>query len=482
MLVALAILLILTVIGIKIFKIQYENAAKERNRNINFPVPNSINRGLLILAVTFFIFGIFNNVFFYAEPGYVYHVRTILGQERVVDGTGYAIKLFGRVNAWKKAMTVIADTDTIDGVDAEETGSGASASLPPQNITFLDQVDGDVMAVVRFRIPVDPETFLIMAHEYRTPENLIRVALIPAFQETIQATGSLMSAEDYFSGGRTEFLNEFENQMQRGIYMVKRMEISARSATIQKSEADASDPLKQEDYDDQSKTIFIVEKQLDSTGQPMRKVQKFTLYGINVHEARVTAMKPNTSFVERMKLKQKASADRAIAREQRIQEEEQKYLAVAKGERQVAERQAAMKVEQIDATTKAETEKKTVLIEAERQRMQAKIQKDTSKILLVKAKIDADAVKVAADAEAYKKRKIMLADNALAQKLEAEIMIQKVWADAYARRKVPTNVFGGGAGGAPTGNDTEVSNFMKLMTLDAAKRLNYDRGLNVVQK
>ena len=89
-----------------------------------------------------------------------------------------------------------------------------SASLPPLNIMFLDQVDADSEATARFSIPIDRESFLKMAHEYRTPENLLRTALIPAFKETLQATASLISsAEDYYSGGRTEFNAEFENQM-----------------------------------------------------------------------------------------------------------------------------------------------------------------------------------------------------------------------------------------------------------------------------
>jgi regulator of protease activity HflC (stomatin/prohibitin superfamily) len=390
--------------------------------------------------------------------------------------------LFGRKNAWKKAMTVLADNTTADGVNAEGEQSVASASLPPLNIMFLDQVDADAMATVRFRLPTDAETFLRMAHEYRTPENLLRVALIPAFQETLQATGSLMSAEDYYSGGRTEFISEFENQMQQGIYLVKREEIASPSAKKQTSEADASDPENQAEFGDRSKTVFVVRKQYGTDGQPLRKVQKFTLYGVGVHEARVTEMKPNEKFVERMQLKQKASADRAIAREQRIQEEEQRLLAVARGDREVAERQAMMKVDQIELTTKAETDKKQTLIAASKQREQAEIQKQTSLVLLDKAKIDAEAVRVAAEAEAYKKEKILMADNALAQKLEAEIEIQKVWADAYAKRAVPQYVFGGTDGETPTGGDTETTRFMQLMTVDAAKRLAYDRGVSETQQ
>lgn len=479
----LALTTILVIVGLSVWKIQHSNRNKRLGEDNEFPVPDGVHLALTGLTVLFIGLGAFNKIWFYAEPGYIYHVRTILGQERVVDDVGYSLYLFGRKNAWKKAITVQADNNSADGINAEDEESAASVSLPPQNIMFLDQVDADAMATVRFRLPTDQETFLKMAHEYRTPENLLRVALTPAFLETLQATGSLMSAEDYYSGGRTEFINEFENQMQQGSYLVKREEVASSSVKIQTAEADASHPESQAEFGDQSRTVFIVKKQHGSDGQPLRKVQKFTLYGISVHEARITDMRPNDKFVERMQLKQKASADRAIAREQRIQEEEQRLLAVARGDREVAERQAAMKVEQIELTTKAETDKKQALIIAGKQREQAEIQRQTSQILLEKAKVDAEAVRVAAEAEAYRKEKILMADNALAQKLDAEIEIQQVWADAYAKRQVPMYVFGSSAGpeGAPVGGDTEVKAFMQLMTVDAAKRLNYDRGLQVQQ-
>ena len=445
----------------------------------SFKIPAGARVTVAALVIVAVVVGLFNQMFFYAEPGYVYHVRTITGNERVVDGVGYSLHLFGRVNAWKKAMTVLADDTSTAGLDAEGDTSTASAILAPINIMYLDQVDADAMAAVRFRLPTDRDTFLRMAHEYRSPENLLRVALIPSFQETLQATASLMSAEDYYSGGRTEFISEFENQMQNGIYLVKRVEVLKGSAKLQTSEADASDPANQDQFGDQQQTVFVVEKRVDpATGVPLRKEQKFTDFGITVHEARVTDMKPNSKFVTRMEQKQEASAKRAIAREQKIQEEEQRLLAIARGDREVAERQAAMKVMQIEATTSAETKRKEAVIEAERQRQQATIQEETAKILLSKARVDAEAVKVAAEAEAYRKEKILTADNALAQKLDAEIRIQEIWADAFAKRQVPQYVFSGAGGAdAPVGSDMEVKHFMQLMTLDAAKRLSYDRDL-----
>ena len=445
-------------------------------------IPRGLIGGLFALAAFGTLTGLFHQIFFYAEPGYVYHVRTITGQEKVVDDVGFNAHLFGRYNAWKRAMTVQAVAESASAaVDAERETTTASASMPPLNIMFLDQVDANAEATARFAIPTAGEQFLKLAHEYRTPENLLRTALIPAFKETLQANASLMSAEAYYSGGRTEFNAEFENQMANGIYNVRREEVSVKSRRAAKASANAALGTDQTEYGDDDKVAWVVRKVRDENGQPVRKKQKFNDYGIAVIEARVTDMRPNKKFVERMQLKQKASADRAIAREQRIQEEEQRLLAIAKGEREVAERQAQAKVTQIQKTTEAQTEKQLAITSAEKLKEEAQIAKQTAQINLEKARITAETRRTLADAEAYQKKVILKADNALAQKLDAEIKIHGLWADAFARRKVPANVFGAGGGGpsaVPTGSDSEARTFMQLLTLDAAKRLSYEREIS----
>lgn len=454
---------------------------QERLDSITYDIPTQVTPSLIGAAVLSLILGMFNQVFFYAEPGFVYHVRTITGEEKVVSDVGFNTYLFGRYNAWKRSMTVQAVKGGSETLNAEQDGVLASAVLPPQNIMFLDQVDADAEATVRFSIPQDEENFLKLAHEYRSPDNLLRTALIPAFKETLQSTASLMGAEEYYSGGRSGFNSEFENQMTSGIYIVRREEQVRQSARKAKSSANAALGENQQEYGDETKVEFVVNKVLDESGLPKRKMQKFTNFGIAVLDARMTDMRPNSKFVERMQLKQKASADRAIAREQRIQEEEQRLLAIAKGEREVAERQAKAKVEQIQRTTEAETEKQLALTNAEKLREQAEIAKETAEIELEKARIEAETQRTLADAEAYQKEVILKADNALAQKLQAEIEIQKLWADAFAKRQVPTNVFGAGSGGTPTGSDSETQAFMQMLTLDAAKRLSYTREVSEVK-
>jgi len=442
------------------------------------PNSGSITK-VAVIAVSFLIAGfVLSNSFFYAEPGYIYHVRTVTGSEEVVTEVGYKFYPFGRYNSWKRAMTVQALSGAGgNAIRAEKDSDNTSASLPPMSIMFLDQVDAHAEATVRFSIPSDTESFLQLAHEYRSPENLLRTSLMPAFKETLQANASLMTAEEYYAGGRTEFNSEFEKQMNNGIFLVKREEVQVKSNKT-KASANAALGTDQEEYGEGTKTVFQVNKVLDADGIPKRKKQRFLEFGITVVSALVTDMRPNQKFIQRMQLKQQASADRAIAREQRVQEEEQRLLAIARGEREVAERQAKAKVEQIQKTTEAETDKQLAITRAEKFKAEAAISKDTAEINFEKAKVEAQTVRTLAEAEAHKKKVILQADNALAQKLDAEIKIQKLWAEAFAQRKVPTTVFGGGGAGAPVGSDGEVKAFMQMLTLDAAKRLNYDRDMN----
>jgi len=446
----------------------------EKLKNNNMPVKKIITIVIAIAAAIVLL----SNSIFYAEPGYIYHVRTVLGKEEVISDVGYKFYPFGRYNSWKRAMTVQAVSNSSSSIRAERDSANTSASLPPLSIMFLDQVDALAEATVRFSIPTESVSFLKLAHEYRTPENLLRTALMPSFKETLQANASLMSAEEYYSGGRTEFNSDFEHQMNNGIYLVKRKEVTVQSTKQTKSSANAALGTDQSQYGDETKTVFVVKKVIDENGIPKRKRQRFSDFNITVVSALVTDMRPNKKFVERMQLKQKASADRAIAREQRVQEEEQRLLAIARGEREVAQRQAKAKVEQIQKTTEAETDKQLAITGAVKLKEQARIGKDTAQINLQKAIIEAKTIRTLAEAEAYQKKVILQADNALAQKLDAEIQIQQLWADAFSKRKVPTNVFGGGQSGTPVGSDAEVKAFMQMLTLDAAKRLNYNREVS----
>jgi regulator of protease activity HflC (stomatin/prohibitin superfamily) len=409
---------------------------------------------------------LFKGIWFYNESGYMSHVRTIFGDEKIVEDVGYSTKFFGRATPWKKALSIqsVLKGQTLPADSDDDLGANTTIEAFP--MVFLGNVDADVEFSVRFRLPGENQ-FLKIAQEYRTPENFINTALIPAIKETLQATASLMSADDYYAGARSEFGAEFENQLNNGIYLIKRKEVDRNSLRGEKSIVPpGQDPIGLDD----SSVVMVTEKVTDSKGIPVSKQQQFRKFDVEVVEARITNVDPNPQYKGRMVKVQTALAELAVARQNKLKEQEEKLLVTARGEKEVEVKRQETLRDQIERTTKAETEKKLTLIDATRQNERAVIEQRTAAIALEKAKIDAQAVKVTADAEAYAKNAVIQADGALDKKLATFERIHQYWATAAQTAPVPSIVMGGGASGASGRND-EVTSFMDILKTKAAKDL-----------
>lgn len=417
-------------------------------------------------------FATFNGVFFYNEAGFATHVRTIFGEEKIVDDVGYATKWFGRATPWKKALSVQSVLTEALAIDDSSDNDSLSATIEAFPIVFLGNVDAKVESSARFRLP-SGEAFLKIAQEYRNPENFIKTALVPAIKETLQATASLMSADDFYSGARSEFAAEFENQLNDGLYLIKRKEVRTTRGHQPQQTAILQSGSEQGTFGDNNVSQFVTEKVVDSKGIPVRKQQQFRKYGVEVVEARITNVDPNPQYKQRMVKVQQALADLAVARQNRLKEEEEKLLVTARGEKDVEARRQETLRDQIERTTLAETEKQLAVINAQREKQRAEIEKQTAEVLRDKATITAQATKTTADAEAYAREAVIKADGALQPKLDALIAINTVWAEAAAKAPVPSVMMGGGKEGASSRQD-EIGQLMGVLATKAARDLTLD--------
>ncbi|MFK3797293.1 SPFH domain-containing protein [Pseudomonas sp. NPDC088444] len=414
---------------------------------------------------------IFTQVFFYNEAGYMTHVRTIFGDEKIVDDVGYATKWFGRATPWKKAVSV-QSVLVIDKDDRDPENDALGATIEAFPIVFLGNVDAKVESSARFRLPSGP-AFLTIAQEYRNPDNFIRTALLPAIKETLQATASLMTADDYYAGARSEFAAEFENQLNEGLYLIKRREIRGPRGDLPKQTAILQAGTEQGNFGSNTGSQYVTEKVVDSKNIPIRKQQQFRKFGVEVVEARITNTDPNPQYKQRMVKVQQALAELAVARQNRLKEEEEKRLVTARGEKEVeAKRQETLR-DQIERTTQAETEKQLAVINAERERSRAEIEKQTAELLRDKATTMAQATTITADAEAHAREATIKADGALQSKLDALIEINKAWAQAAMHAPVPSVTMGATQSGG-TGRQDELNQFMSVLATKAARDLAID--------
>lgn len=405
----------------------------------------------------------------YNDSGYCQHVRTIFGTESAECSTGWYFSGWGSSTAWPYYITVAHTTDT----DAD--GSSVNG---PYNVRMSDNWTGDVTETTRFGIPQDPEQFLKMARDFRSPERLITTTLKPSVTTAIDTVANMFTMEQYYSGQmRDQFKTEFKDTLIKGqpkVQLVQKEVVNPDPA--QAAASDSANAQDTSDVGDTTIVITVAEKVLDDNGKEIRTVPEYLQYGIQVSSAILEKIDADPAFEEQQKKRKDAVSRRVIAKEQRLEQEEQRLLEIANGDTEIAKRQAAAKTEQIQLTTEAETAKKLAITAAERVREEARVAKETAQINLERAKIDAQSVTVAADAEAYAKEAILTADGALQQKLDAWVKAQSVWADAASKINVPSTVFNnGGTEGGTAGNALgTVDQFMQMMMMKTAKDLQVD--------
>lgn len=433
------------------------------------------------IAAIFFIVGSLIGVsgsVSYNDAGYCAHIRTIFGTETSKCDLGWYLSGWGTSTQWPHYFTI----GNVSDPAAIKTDSISTYLTGPYRVKLADNWAGDITQSTRFGIPQNEEKFLKMARDLRTPENLIASTLVPSVKASLDTTANLYTMEEYYSGGqRDAFKNEYRDTVINGPAATEKI---TDEVEIQKRVAPAEGEAVQDKSETDSTTnITILAKKTDQHGKDIRpNAPGYAQYGIVVSTAIIENLDPDAKYEEQVVKRKEALGRRVIARDQRLEQEEQRLLKIAEAERDIAEEQGKAKKDQIKQTTDAETTKKLAIIRATQQTEQATIDKKTSEINLEKATIDANAKIVTAKADAEARKLAVEADNALQTKIDAEIEIQKVWADAFARRQVPQIVFGGAEGGAPVGSNSEVTTFFNLLNANAAKNLSYDRTVAPDQK
>lgn len=418
----------------------------------------------------------------YNDAGFCQHTRTIFGNETSTCETGWYFAGWGTSTAWPHYITV-AHTLDATGESAGTVFQGSIAE--PYRVRLADNWTGDVTQTTRFGIPQDTAQFLEMARTFRTPERLINTTLKPAVTASLDSVSNMFTMEEYYSGGkRDQFKSEFKDAIEKGRAQVRQVSLNQAGGVVPNRAAPSNSDVAQDtsEVGDTEVRRIMIEKITDASGNDIRTPHDFTEIGVTVASAILENLDPDDKYEEQINDRKSAASRRVVAREQRLEQEEQRLLAIQSGETDIAKRQAAAKVEQIEQTTNAETAKKLALIEAERVREEAEIARQTAAINLERARIDAEAVTVAADAEAYAKEAILTADGALAQKLEAWVSAQRVWADAASKINVPATVIAGGGDAGTAGNALgTVDQFMQMMMIKTARDLQVDPTIRPAQ-
>jgi regulator of protease activity HflC (stomatin/prohibitin superfamily) len=315
---------------------------------------------------------------------------------------GWKPQWFGKVTVYQKRSQFWFS-------DKDDQGTEIDQSI---KVRFNDGGHGNVSGSIAWEMPVDVEHLTLLHTKYGSQHAIEQQLIRTIVEKSVYMTGPLMSSKESYAERRNELIRFIEDQIENGVY---------KTRTYQKTD---KDPLSGKD-----RLINVVEVLTGKDGQAERQDESpLIAFGVKTFNLSINSVAYDESVEKQIQAQQQAimqiqtaSAKAREAEQQAITAEQNGRAEAAKAKweqevikaKQVTEAQQKLEVAQLEVKTAAQYKQKRIL---------------------------------EAEADAEYKRRIIIADGALTQKLEAWVEAQKAWAGAFAKYSgniVPQVTWGG---------------------------------------
>jgi regulator of protease activity HflC (stomatin/prohibitin superfamily) len=380
---------------------------------------------------------------------------------------GLHLQWLGKVTAYKKSNQFWFSRHKDQGKTGDES----------IDTRFNDAGTAKVSGGIRYDLPVpkghekkDLEAFqqqIINIHtRYGSTARIESELIRPIMQRSVFLSGQLKSSKEVFSTAAGRFQQDIEDQATNGIYRTITENVRVKDEltgetkmmTLEKVVADKEGP----------------------NGIARIDVSPVAYFGMRLYSLSIDSIEPDGAVKGQIAEQQKITMEVQTSMARAKQAEQQALTAVKEGEAKAAAtkwEQEAIKAREV---TKAQQEKQVAETNAEKDKKVAETKAEQMKQV---AMLGAEAAKfykqeqdLRAEADANYKTKILYADGALAQKLDAYVKVSQMYADAmrdYKGAWVPQLVMGGGQ----SGSNSSVQDLMSLLSAKAAKDLSLDLSI-----
>lgn len=343
---------------------------------------------------------------FFAKEGQLYYTLNPFGARDMVSTPGFKfIVPFTKVQEWSKYIDVKAVPVNKKGEYTEDV-TGIEGILPNGvKVMFIDRAMANVYISARFELPVEETAFIRLVETYRTPENLINNTLIPTINEQLTNVSFMYSADDYVSGGATDYKMTIEDALKNGGFVVKKVEV--RDTIYSESMVVDSDLTKKDRQIREIRTLVKNEKIFEN-GKPKRVPHEINTNKVITAQVIVSDVKLEQKFVQKLTEQRDISAEKIIEIQKIETARAAQQRIVAEGERDKAAERVKQEKAQVGVLIEIETQVK----QEESKRQLAEISVKTSeleaKALLTKERAVAEAnrLKVQAGLTPEKKAEI----------------------------------------------------------------------------
>jgi hypothetical protein len=347
---------------------------------------------------------------FFAREGHQYYTLSPFGNRNVIVTPGLKIIFpFTKVQEWEKYIDIKAIKINNKGEALESIEGIEGPIYGGIRVRYIDKVNANVFLSVRFEIPQDEEAFIKLVETYRQPKNLINNVLIPTITEQLTNVTFMYSADDYVSGAATDYKMTVEDALKNGGFIVKRIEVID---TLFSQEVLTPDDIVNNIRKIAEIRKFTKNEKILENGIPKRNPHEINVNKIITASVIVSDVKLERKFEEKLTEQRDISAQKIIEIQKIETARAAQQRIVAEGERDKAKERVNQETQQVQKLISIETQVK----EEESKRQLAEINVQTEEL---KAK----ATKIAADAEAYKNTRLVLAGLTPKEKIDAEVQM-----------------------------------------------------------
>src|SRR5690349_10833461 len=400
-------------------------------KNVGSFIPKRMIAMVVLGIIALIVFTTINP-FSWNDAGNRTVVERMNGEQIVQFAPGiFYAGFFAKEKEWPNQISVMYQAE---GAKLEFEDNGIEVGYIM--IRFSDATTANVKGITQFILPSDEKEMILIHNTHRTPQSLVAKRLAPYTKECLQSSAQLMSSEKHYGGGRAQMAQDFMDQLKEGVYLL----VTEESIVYDSLEGE-------------KKRIYQTEMQVDKkSGLPKRKLSSIKEYGITVADAAITDVDYEEKVDDKLIKIIDAVTKSSISKQELMTAQQQTLTAKAKGEQALVEIEYQQKQEQTKQVVEAQTKVKV----AEQDKLQQKIAYEG-------AILEAKKIKELADAQAYARKRIMEADGALEMKLNAQIEVQKAWADAFSKYTgavVPQFQTGAGV----NGNGNGALSFMEIIS------------------
>jgi hypothetical protein len=373
---------------------------------------NGSNR-LKLFVVSILLIVLDQSTFFAREGNQYYVLSKITGHRSTIMSPGLKMVIpFSITQEWSKYIDVKGVPLDKNGNLTESTEGIEGVIVGGVKVMFIDRAMASVFLSVRFELPSDEESFIKLVETYKTPDNLIKNTLLPTISEQLTNVSFMYSADEYVSGGASDYKLTVEEALKNGGFVVQKVDIIDTLYTPELFTVDSlvNKPRKIQEVRKLTKNAKVL-----VNGIPKRTQHEINANKVLTASVIVSDVALEKSFTDKLRQQRDISAEKIIEIQKIETAGAAQQRIIAEGERDKAAERVTQERAQVSKLINIETQVK----EEESKRQLAEIAVQT-------AELNAKARKITADAQSYENAKLVSAGLTPQQQMERDINIADV--------------------------------------------------------